>query len=410
MVKIFLALCSSKLFALYLGPSGMALVGNLRNFMTSAEGIATLGIQNGIVKYTAENQDSHANLKRIFSTALVVLVTMAVLCAIFLVSFTRFWDALVFEQHNGFSSVFYVLAAALPFYAASLYLISALNGLGRFRRLIFANIVGNVLGFFLSAVLVVAYGLHGALISVVLSPALLFLGSLYFLGKSIALKDLFSLKAFDFAKLKNFSAYTMMALFSALSAPVVYLAIRQKLIVVSGIEAAGLWEAMSRISSHSLMFVTTLVTVYYLPKLSLAKNNWQLGRIFRNYFKSVIPWFVLAMLFVFVLRKILIQILFTDEFLEMEELFPWQLFGDVFKAASLILGYCFFARRNTKAFLFTEIFSLAVLYSSSLLFMAIAGVKGVVAAYAFTYCVYFVVLLVYYRKPIWATKKPMDHK
>ena len=55
-LKIGIGLITSKILAVFVGPSGMALVGNLRNFLTSLENISTLGFQNGIVKYAAENE------------------------------------------------------------------------------------------------------------------------------------------------------------------------------------------------------------------------------------------------------------------------------------------------------------------------------------------------------------------
>ena len=56
MLKIGTGLITSKILAIFIGPSGMALAGNFKNFMTSIESIATLGFQNGIVKYIVEHK------------------------------------------------------------------------------------------------------------------------------------------------------------------------------------------------------------------------------------------------------------------------------------------------------------------------------------------------------------------
>ena len=65
-LKIGIGLITSKILAIFVGPSGMALVGNLRNFLTSLENISTLGFQNGIVKYTAENEKSKTEITNEF--------------------------------------------------------------------------------------------------------------------------------------------------------------------------------------------------------------------------------------------------------------------------------------------------------------------------------------------------------
>jgi PST family polysaccharide transporter len=66
----------------FVGPSGMALVGNLRNFMTSLE-YCHLGFQNGIVKYVAEIKEDKCRLKnyclRFISLAFVAVVLSVVL-------------------------------------------------------------------------------------------------------------------------------------------------------------------------------------------------------------------------------------------------------------------------------------------------------------------------------------------
>jgi PST family polysaccharide transporter len=81
-------------------------------------------------------------------------------------------------------------------------------------------------------------------------------------------------------------------------------------------------------------------------------------------------------------------------------LFFWQLIGDAFKAMSLILGYQFFAKKMTKAFIMTELFSLTVLWVSSTYFISVFGIEGVVIAHTITYFVYFLTLLFYFRKSV----------
>jgi PST family polysaccharide transporter len=187
-----------------------------------------------------------------------------------------------------------------------------------------------------------------------------------------------------------------MALVSAVVGPLVYLAIRNKLIVVSGIEAAGYWEAMTRISAYYLMFVSTIIGVYYLPKLAMAKSSKETKLVFRNYYKGIMPILITGLVIIYFLRDFVIYVLFTTEFTPVRELFFWQLLGDVFKAASMILGFQFFAARLTSAFIITELFSLFVLYLSSLFLIAVVGVKGVVMAHAFTYFIYLIVLVIYF--------------
>ena len=61
-----------KVIAIFVGPSGMALLGNLRNFLTSTEAFATLGFENGVVKYVAEHKKEEQKLQQTLSTILIL--------------------------------------------------------------------------------------------------------------------------------------------------------------------------------------------------------------------------------------------------------------------------------------------------------------------------------------------------
>ena len=83
-LKIGIGLITSKILAVFVGPGGMALVGNLRNFLTSLESISTLGFQNGIVKYVAENQRNKSEFQKILATVFICLVTVAIVLSLIL--------------------------------------------------------------------------------------------------------------------------------------------------------------------------------------------------------------------------------------------------------------------------------------------------------------------------------------
>lgn len=399
-IKICIGLITSKVIAVFVGPAGLAMVGNLRNFITAAESVSTLGFNNGVVKYVAQNSDDSAALKKIIATSFITLVSVAVLLSLILFFLAGFWNQYVFGSQFNYEFVIRALALALPWYAVSLFLISIINGLGRFRNVIRINIIGNIIGLIVTVFMVWKFQTLGALLAIVIAPSLLFFVTIYFINQEIRFSDYISSKSFDIAVVRNLSSYSLMAFVSAILGPLIFLAIRKNLIVVSGTSAAGYWEAMTRISSYYLMFVSSILSVYYLPKLSVASNDSQTRKVFWNYFKGIMPIFIGGLFVIYLLRDVIVQLLFTSEFAPVSDLFFWQLSGDVLKAASMVLGFQFFAARMTTAFIITELFSLLILYSSSIFLIAIAGVEGVVMAHALTYLIYLVVLIAYFRNKI----------
>ena len=398
-LKICIGFVSSKIIAVYVGPAGMALVGNLRNFATMIESVGLLGFQNGIIKYVAENDNDFQKQQKFLSTCIISIASVAVLLSLGLYFFSGFIANKLFGNNSGYESVMVITSLCIPWYIASLFLINVLNGLGLYKKVISINIFGNILGLLIAVILIIQYKTFGALLSIVISPTLLFGITIFYVNKITPFLRI-SFQNFDFEIIKKLSQYSLMALFSSVIGSYVYLSIRNNVIDNLGIDKAGYWEAMTRISGYCLLFLTTILTVYFLPKLSKSENKEQTKAVFWSYFKGVIPMFIFGVTVLFFLKDLIVPMLLSEKFQPTTSLFFWQLVGDVFKAISLILGYQFFAKKLTTAFIVTESFSLLILYCSSVYFTSIFDIEGVVMAHAFTYFIYTIVLGTYFRKTI----------
>ncbi len=395
-----LGVLTSKVVAVFVGPNGMALVANLRNFMTSLESVSTLGFQAGIVKYVTENQENKTQIQKIISTVFFTLfgVCFVISCSLFF--FAEYWNFKIFGSNLEYLIVFRVLSFILPFYAFSLIFLNIINGFCQFKKVIYINTIGSILGFLVTYFLIVELAIQGALLSLVITPALLFFVTFFYLTKEINIFELLKIKYFDFQIIKNLSSYSMMALVSAIFGPLVFLAIRNNIITNLGLKQAGFWEAISRISGYYMLFCGTLLTVYFLPKLTLANSKQETKFVFYSYFKTTIPIYFTGFMILYFFRNFIIKTLFTTDFLPTTNLFFWQLTGDFFKVASLVLGYQFIAKKMTIAFIVSEISSLVILYISSIYFMKIYGIEGVVIAQALDNFLYLVILILYFRRSL----------
>jgi len=376
------------------------LVGNLRNFITTIENFGMLGFQNGIIKYVAEYENDEVKLKKFLSTIIISIILATIVLSGFLFFFSSYLNKEVLRSKFHFRSIFIAFSMSLPFYIASLLLVSVLNGFGAFKKVIRINIYGNILGLFLSLLLIYYYHTYGALLSIILTPSLLFFITVTQISSKFSISKNISFNSFDFSVLKNLSEYSLMALVSCVFGPLAYLSIRNNIIVTLGLEKAGYWEAMYRISSYYMLFLATILTVYFLPMLSKASDNKDTKNIFWSYYKGIIPIFTFGLIILYLLKDFLIPIILTKSFLAVSTLFFWQLIGDFFKALSLILGYQFFAKKLTRAFIFFELLSLLVLWLTSNFFIIVYDIQGVVIAHAVTYFIYLTVLLVYFRKSV----------
>lgn len=399
-VRIVAGLITSKVVAFYLGAPGMALMGDLRNFLTSVQSIGTLGISNGILKYTAEFKKDKRLLSNLLSTSfyLILGTTLLVSGALFLAA--PYWNSLLFKSAYDFTFVFKLMALALPFYAINTFLLAVINGYARYKFIIFVNIATNLLGLLITVLLIINYKIDGAFIAAVITPALaLVITALALIKKRYGLK-LIRTKNFKVRYIKKLASYTGMTLVSAMLTPWVFIAIRQYIIDVDGIANAGLWDAMLRLSDYYLMFVTTILSLYVLPKLSAATTKEGFRTEVFNYYKTILPLFGLGLIVLYFVKSYLVQLVFTEDFLIMLPIFKWQLAGDFLRVASLVVAYQFIAKNMFWLFVTTNLFSFALIYGSSIYFVDIYGFVGAGMAHLFSYAVYLIVVLFIFRKAL----------
>lgn len=401
LVKVIAGFIISKFIAIFVGPTGLALVGNLRNFMSSIEAIGTLGFENGVVKYVSEHKDEDERLKKTLSTVFITVAISCGLLSLLLFLFSEKINHSLFGDYH-YAYVFKVIAIAMPLYIGNLFIIATINGLGKFKKVIYINIIGSIIGLLISVFLLWKFNTEGALLGLIATPTLLFFVSFFFVNQEIEILRSIRLKSYHFSTLKDLSSFSLMALASSVIGPMVFVAIRNNIITTVGIEQAGYWEAMTRISTYYLLFISTMITVYFLPKMSAAKDNQETKKIFFEYYKGIMPIFILGLIIIYLLRQFIIHILFTKEFLHVSNLFFWQLIGDSLKATTLILGFQFYAKKLTFAFIIFELFSLTVLYFSTIFLVSIYKIEGVVMAHAFTYLIYLISLSLYFRKSLFS--------
>ncbi len=407
LVRIAGGVAASKIIALFIGPSGLALIGNFRNFLSSVDTVATLGLQNGIIKYVAENEKDRNKLAKVLTTVLTTLLILIIIVSIALFFLSGYWSRWIFNDHDEYAWVIRILAFLLPWYGGNIILVSILNGFGRYKDVIYLNIWGNITGVALSALLIWQMGVEGALLGIIISPASLFIFSFYLVSKKLEGLFFFKKDNIDLHILKGFFSYSLMSLVTAVLGPIVYVGLRNMITDNAGAEEAGFYEGINRISAFYMMFISTLLTVYFLPKLSVAKTNTETQRVFRSYYLGIVPVFIGGVTALFFLKDFVILILLSEEFMPMKKLFFWQLLGDVFKVCMLILGYEFFAKKMTKAFIVTEAFSFVLLYISGSFLIGHFGSEGAVMAHALIYAVLLFVMVIYFRKKLFSST-PQD--
>jgi PST family polysaccharide transporter len=405
-LRIAIGVVMSKVIAVYVGAAGMAVMGNLRNFTQGIWTFSVLGLENGLVKHAAQFQQEKHQLKQVFQTAWSLCLLTSVVLGIICIALASHLDQWLIGVDTDFSVVFIALGISLPFHVLFVMLSSLLQGLEWFKRFIWINILVSVLVFITSALLIYNYNLTGALFSIVLVPVLQCLVILAVWWRVIQVPDIqitdllrFS---FDNKHARNLLKYSIMALVSALLIPVVQIAVRQKIMYEVSDEAAGYWEAVVRVSTYYMMFVTTLISLYVLPSLSKDSAISNYRKTVWHFYKSILPIVLAGLITLFLSRELLVELLFTAEFTGATPLFKWQFAGDFFKVVTTVLAFRFIALNDLKRYLIAEVLSVISFLGFSYYLIPMYQEEGVVMAHLLNYVFYLLILLILLRKEIFA--------
>jgi PST family polysaccharide transporter len=149
-----------------------------------------------------------------------------------------------------------------------------------------------------------------------------------------------------------------------------------------GWEMAGYWEALWRLSLTYLMFITTTLSLYYLPRLAELSSAKEIIAELQQGFKIIMPVIFLFALLMYTLRGILIKVLFSSEFEPVVGLFTWQVVGDFFKICNWLLSFVMLTKSMSKSYIFCEFFISFGFYFVALVFSRFWGIDGVIFAYA----------------------------
>jgi O-antigen/teichoic acid export membrane protein len=396
----------AKVIAIYAGPSGLAMLGQFQSLIAVFNGIVNSSVSTGVVRYTSkyhsEGYEKCAPWWRAslyFSFGLLSILIPVVLLFVDSLSF------LIFES-NEFSWLIIIAALVLPFNVFGTLLNSILNGQQDYRRFILLGILCIFLSSSLMITLIMIGNIKGALLSAALQNSII--GIVMFL--SSLKRPWFKLKYWvgkvDKSHYKSISNYFVMGVTSALVVPVSMLLIRHDLVQNVGWDITGHWQAVWKISEVYLSVITIAFTTYFLPRLSVIVSIEKIKNEIFDTSKMLIPIVIVAAIFIYFFRDLLITLLFTESFRAARDLFLVQLAGDVFKVIGIILAYPMLSMQMTKRYIISEIVFSIMFVLLSFNLIQIYGVEGVNIAYLITYVIYTICM--YINVKYFLSHKPIN--
>ena len=387
-----------KVVAVKIGPQGIALIGQFQNTTAILTMLATAAITTGVIKYLAEYKDDPLKRKQIINTSFLIVFFSSLIISIFVMTTSVYLSDAAFKSEN-FWIVYFLFGMFILLISFNSLFSAVLNGLKEIKKFTIINICSSLIGVSITVLAAYIFGLEGVLLASTATAIIVFVINIYIFNK-LGIKWKPDFKSWDKPLIKKLSAFSLMATVSGFVSPTMQILVRDRIILQFSVIDAGYWQAVTKISDYYLGFITSVLVVYYMPRLSEIHSKTELRKEISRGYKIILPVVGVIAFLIWLFKTFIIHILFTPEFLPMESLFTYQLLGDFFKIGSWLLAYLMIAKAMTKTYIATEIIFAASYVALSYYFMNQYGIIGATYSFCINYAVYWAMMWIIMRKKI----------
>ncbi len=353
LLRLVLSFISIKFTAIYLGPSGLALVAQLGNFISICHGMLGGGLGTATARLYPEFRSDWAGRRRFLATAWRLASVFAVvsILVIALASGPLARWLLTSDEHG---TAVMLAGLAVASLVLNTVIMSAINGAGELGRVVISNLIASVVGCAVYVPASVVWGIPGGLIGFAIS-------------QSVCLPV------------------------SLVMSPLGLILIRDMVASQLGLATAGLWQATWRLSEVYLGVVMASLSLYFHPRLGEVVGTPALRKEIVQTFVQVVGITAATALTIFVLRDWVVRIVFTAEFLPVRDLMPFQLLGDVLRMAAWTLGFVLVALVRSRWYITSEILIPAIYFGGAMYLVPKFGAQGVTWAYCLAGATHFAI-------------------
>lgn len=381
MIRLICSFISIKLTAVYLGPSGLALVAQFNNLVTLGQGMLGAGVNTAMVRLTAEYAEQPKRRKLLWSNSLRLSLMLGSAGFILLVLASPWLAQRLFTARDQIWIVL-LAGAAIILSMLNALLQGALNGRREINALVKANIAATVLGLVVFAPSCVLWGTHGGIIGSLISYIITLLATMLWCRFSGAVRQHDFTAAFDSGVIRQVLAYYPMLIAHATLTPLSAILVRDAVANNLSLEMAGLWQGAWRLSEVYTTIITTSVSLYFMPRLGEIINQAELLRKEVLQTLAAVTGITAAMaIVIFLLRELVVKIVFSSAFNGVQELMPVQLLGDVLKMSAWTLGFVLVATMRRRWYLAIELATPITLVAAVHILTPILGAVGATWSY-----------------------------
>ena len=399
LVKAMSSLVINKMIVVFLGSPALLFVGNLKSVFTILQQISGAGVYEGAVKYlSGEYKDRQTFILQ--ACLSLMLVGFFISTALYFVLYDQILDLLQLGDNESefIPWLTWGIVLSLLCFVFHTLIQSFFHGLKSYKIIVQSTLTSALLTLGVSTALIYYANKIGLILSVFVPSVILFLTYCFHLRKSWHFGRVLFDKPFRLFVFKPVLSFTAMSAVAAIVFPSVLITIRTLLVEHSGVELASYWEGYSRLSLFMSGLAISSISLYYLPKLVEANTGQEMLKVVLWGVKFLFAVAFPAMLLIFLFGSDVISLLYTTNFLEAIFLLKWELLGTFLKLLSFTVSFIMVAKKLTTVFVLSELISGLVFFGLSVLLVEMYGVVGASIAFAGTYFLYLLWVVIYFGK------------
>ncbi len=391
-VRIVLGFISAKVSAVYLGPAGMALVGQLGSFIQVVQGAVGNAAGTAVVNLTAERRAQADRLRLLWATALRLVVVLTGLVAV-IASLASAPIATWLLGDAGFWPAIAAASLAAVFVVADTVILGAMNGLRQVSLIAKAGIASAIVEIGVFAALVYGFGLWGGLfgMAAIYGVKLTVTCIAAFRSGGLSLRSFAG--TFDNGTAREIARFYPMLIAHSVALPLSQILVRDGVIGQLGLEQAGYLQALWRLSDMYVGVMSTALGMYFMAHFSSLAMEVERGALLRRTVMQLGMLTAMVASLVYALRDVIILIVLTPHFLPMSELMPLHLLGDVLKTMGYPLQMALVAQRRTSWYVAMAAGGPLLFVVLSHVLLSRSGAQAAPAAYAASYFAVLCLLL-----------------
>jgi PST family polysaccharide transporter len=357
-LTIIIAIFRTKILALLLGPAGVGLMGLYSSAMATVSAVTNVGIGNSAVRQIAEVAGS-GDIKRIALSIITLrrlAIGLGVVGMLLVVMIREPVSQLTFGNYDHAKSIA-MLSIIVFFGTVSLSQTALIQGMRRIGDLARLSLYGSILGTALSIPIIVIWGQTGIVPFLVMISVTAFLASWWYARKITAKKEIFKWKETWSEAGRFFSLGVVFMVSSLMSTSVLYLT-RVLVVRQIGIEASGLYQAATTLSTLYISFILNAMGMDFYPRLTaIANDNVECNRLVNEQSEVGLLLAIPGILATLTFAPLVIRFFYSAEFVSAYFVLRWQVLGICLRVISWPLGYILLAKGKGRIFLFTEVLS-----------------------------------------------------